>query len=336
MPQNWRGRIGRLLLVAVGCVLALAAAGAIYQSVSVRRETARFPPPGRLVDIGGRRLHLICIGEGEPTVIFEPSGFGGALSSEIARREISSRARVCSYDRMGMGWSDPGPAVNSAGLLADDLERLLDRAALKPPYILVPASIGGLTVEMFARRHPDRVAGMVFLDAANSIALERAAPLVTRTITMEACMATVAARLGVLRLIDPFALRREPTDAAARTVSRLYRVEPMATLCGIVRGVQTTLAEFRAAPPLSADVPLTVLIAETNERLGPPGFAAKAGDLLRERPDLMKAFSRRSTRGTWRIVPGSDHLIASGQPHVVATAVLELISLRYATNPAAR
>jgi hypothetical protein len=96
---------------------------------------------------------------------------------------------------------------------------------------------------------------MVFLDAANSVALERAAPLVTRTITVEACMATVAARLGVLRLIDPFALRREPTDAAARAVSRLYRVEPMATLCGIVRGIQTTLAKFRAAPPLGADVP---------------------------------------------------------------------------------
>ena len=70
----------RVLLALAGLLGAALAVCAVRQSQSVRREASLFPPPGRLVDIGGRRLHLICIGEGEPTVIFEPSGFGGALS----------------------------------------------------------------------------------------------------------------------------------------------------------------------------------------------------------------------------------------------------------------
>ena len=168
-----------VLFVVAGLTGAAIAVCAVRQSQSVRREATEFPAPGRLVDIGGRRLHLICIGEGEPTVVFEPSGFGGALSSSAARTEISARSRVCSYDRMGTGWSDPGPPVISVGLLADDLEQLLDRAEIRPPYVLVPSSIGGLTVELYARRHPERVAGLVFLDAANSDGLEAVAPRVT-------------------------------------------------------------------------------------------------------------------------------------------------------------
>src|SRR3990172_2880594 len=143
----------RFFLIVPGILVALALTGVLYQTLSVRRWSTRFPPPGRLVDVGGRRLHLICTGEGAPTVIFESSGFGSSLGFDAVRAEVSIQTRACAYDRMEMAWSDAGDAVISAGLLADDLERLLDRARLAPPYILVPASIGGLTVELFARRH---------------------------------------------------------------------------------------------------------------------------------------------------------------------------------------
>jgi len=61
------------------------------------RDGRRFPPPGSLVDVGGRRLHLVCIRRGEPTVIFEASGFSNSLSSEVARSEVAKHVRVCSY-----------------------------------------------------------------------------------------------------------------------------------------------------------------------------------------------------------------------------------------------
>src|SRR5436853_557647 len=101
-----RGKRRRLLLITCAVLVAPLLGGALYQMWSVQREAVRFPPPGQLVDIGGRRLHLICIGKGEPAVIFEAGAFQTSVSSEALRLEVSSQTRVCSYDRKGTGWSD--------------------------------------------------------------------------------------------------------------------------------------------------------------------------------------------------------------------------------------
>jgi len=294
----------------------------------VRRERAQFPPPGQFVDVGGRRLHYVCVGSGEPTVIFEAPMFGGSLSAEKARREISERVRVCSYDRMGMGWSDPGPSVISAGLLSDDLAHLLVAANIHPPYILVPSSVGGLTSELFARRNPRDVAGLVFLDAAES---EWVADLSARfgafkrtVATAAACTPQFAARVGLLRLIDPWNLRHQP--GGDRGMALLYRTEPMATVCGMIRGFDATVHDLQAAQPLRVDMPLVVLTAETTQNLAPAKLASLGVSIASDRIGVQQRFAKHSTRGSWQLVPGSDHLIASSQPHAVATAVLELIS----------
>ena len=257
-------------------------------------------------------------------MIFESSIFSGSVSFAAARAEVGAHTRVCAYDRMGMGWSDPGPAIISFGALADDLERLLDRAGVPPPYILAPSSIGGLVAEMFARRRPERVAALLFVDAGHSGVLERFAPRVSARITVGACALPVAARLGLIRLFDPLGLRREPRDAAD-VMFRLYRAEPMGVICALVTGLSASPQEFREAPPLAPDVPLTVLTAETTEGLFPPGLASEGEVVAREWRDLQQQLSRRSSRGTWRVVPGSNHLIAGSQPHAVASAALDLL-----------
>ena len=167
-------------------------------------------------------------------MIFEPSGFGNALSAWIARQQISAYTRVCSYDRVGTGWSDPGPATISAGVLTDDLERLLDRAGIPSPYLLVPSSIGGLTAELFVRRHPDRVMGAVFLDTATSDLLERALPRINWPTTQGACLGTLAARLGVLRLFDPFDFR-QTGSAECRGSAERNHVRTPALVAQLVR-----------------------------------------------------------------------------------------------------
>lgn len=322
-------RARRVLVAGLACALATLVMGAAWQACEVRRERAEFPPPGRFADVGGRRLHYICIGSGAPTVIFESPMFGGSLSFDKARREIAERRRVCSYDRVGMGWSDPGPSVISAGLLADDLAHLLAAADIKPPYVLVPSSVGGLTSEVFARRHPADVVGLVFLDAAesewvNAIAAQFGA--VTRmAATAAACAPAFAARVGLLRLIDPWNFRHQ--QGGDRGIAALYRTDPMDTVCGIVRGLDATLHDLQTAPPLRADIPLVVLTAETTQNLAPAKLASFGlSSVTRDRIAIQQRFAKHSTRGTWQLVPGSDHLIASSQPHAVATAVLDLIA----------
>jgi pimeloyl-ACP methyl ester carboxylesterase len=313
-------------------VAAVLAAGAFYQAISVRREAARFPAPGQLVEVGhGRRLHLVCAGAGEPTVVFESPGFGSSMSFNRVRAELNGRVRTCSYDRMGFGWSDPGPSVISAGILADDLHTLLQRASIKPPYVLVPASIGGLTVELFARRHPDEVAGLVFLDAADSGALEivnaiRGAAALQQILRDAACTLPLAARFGLVRLIDPFATRRQSSDEAARQAALMYRPAPMQTLCAIQRGRPATLAEFRAAPPLPADVPLVVLSHDKPTNILPPILPIDISAIEPLWRVTQQRLSQRSSRSRWQTVPGSGHLIASSQPHAVAEEILGLLA----------
>src|SRR6266536_2933869 len=139
----------RLLLVVAAASIALPLAGCLYETTSARRAARKFPPPGRLIDVGGRRLHLLCIGSGRPIVLFEASGFSNSASSAAARTGLARRTTVCSYDRAGVGWSDPGPDVMSVGQLADDLRQLQDRA-LDSRIVIVTSSIGGLVSELFA------------------------------------------------------------------------------------------------------------------------------------------------------------------------------------------
>jgi pimeloyl-ACP methyl ester carboxylesterase/protein-S-isoprenylcysteine O-methyltransferase Ste14 len=304
-------------------VVGLLIAGLAYEAYADARDAREFPPPGMLIDIGGRRLHLLCIGDGDPIVLFEASGWGSSLSAAAARERIGARTRVCSYDRRGRGWSDPAPGITTAGALANDLGVLQDRAQLHRPLIVVAASIGGLTAEMFTRQYPERVAGLVLLDPAISLSV----PLITSraaAATMLACAGGVLSRFGVVRLLDPFHLG-EASDEARQGAALTYNARAWSETCALARGMVTTGHELAQAPPLPPDLPLVVLSASSTVDLLPPGLERLADEL---RPQLLEhheQFAAQSTRGHWQIVPDSTHLISESQPDAVADAVFDLL-----------
>jgi pimeloyl-ACP methyl ester carboxylesterase len=121
-------------------------------------------PPGKLIDIGGHRLHLQCSGESEPTVILE-SGLGGySVDWGLVQPQVARFTKVCSYDRASYAWSDPGPEPRGLRTSVNELHRLLEQAKVKPAYILVGQSWGGRIVRLFAHTYPQEVAGMVLID----------------------------------------------------------------------------------------------------------------------------------------------------------------------------
>jgi pimeloyl-ACP methyl ester carboxylesterase len=127
-----------------------------------------FPPPGKLVDVGGWRLHLNCAGEAhasQPTVILEAGVGDFSVEWSLVQPGVAKFARVCSYDRAGDGWSDLGPYPRTLRQIVYELHTLLDKGGVKPPLVLVGHSYGGLLVRLYASTYQADVAGMILVEA---------------------------------------------------------------------------------------------------------------------------------------------------------------------------
>ena len=145
----------------------LAISGAAYQWARLASDLRRFPPPGEFVDVGGFRLHLVCQGEGEPTVVMD-AGLGDSYLTWQGIQPLAAKTtRVCAYDRAGLGYSDPGPEPRDSRRIVAELHELLGRAHLAPPYVLVGHSFGGFNTRLFAYTYPGEVAALVLVDVAH-------------------------------------------------------------------------------------------------------------------------------------------------------------------------
>ena len=187
-----------------GLTLLGAALGRVYQALGTRRDGRVYPPPGRFVDLGSHRLHLLEAGRGSPTILLEAGLMSTVLSWSDLQRDLAGSFRVVSYDRAGLGWSELGPMPRTADRIVDELHSLLERAAISPPYVLVGHSFGGLTMPLFAARFPDEVAGMVLVDpvapaewnppSEHDLKLTRIGAKVCRR-------AAILARVGMIRFV---------------------------------------------------------------------------------------------------------------------------------------
>lgn len=151
-------------------LVALLVLGLVYQIVASWIDVNRFPAPGQLVDMGGYRLHINCqgpTGKG-PTVVMDAGLGEGTLSWSLVTPELVSDTRVCTFDRAGMGWSDPGSRSPSVADRNAELHLLLQKAGVQPPYVLVGHSLGGAYAFAYMRRYPDETAGLVLVDSGNN------------------------------------------------------------------------------------------------------------------------------------------------------------------------
>ncbi|MBL1142595.1 MAG: alpha/beta hydrolase [Proteobacteria bacterium] len=136
-------------------------------SLPVDVQANETPYPGQLINIGSHRLHIHCVGEGTPSVIID-SGIGGfSLEWSKIQDSLSTNARICSYDRAGYGWSDPGPRPRTTARISRELKTLLKEAKIPGPYVLVGHSFGGYNIRYFASESPELVAGLVFIDSSH-------------------------------------------------------------------------------------------------------------------------------------------------------------------------
>jgi pimeloyl-ACP methyl ester carboxylesterase len=285
----------RILIGLCGLIVVAASTGAAYQWIATRRDLAANPPPGRLVDVGGHKLHIWCTGSGEPTVVLENglSGGSGIVGWSIVQTGVATFTRVCSYDRAGIGYSDPGPSPRTARRIAYELAQLLDRTGISGPLVLVGASIGGLFVRVFASEHGERVVGLVLVDASHEdqeMRVPRIAPLVP-----------LLSSIGVFRLLG--------VSFGGAHVTAFRAAAYQATADEAIH-LPETAAEVRTSRR-KLTIPVVVVTAGL-------GADAEWQSLQRDQVGL-------SEHGCQIIAEQSGHGIALGQPQAIVEPIRAIV-----------
>jgi pimeloyl-ACP methyl ester carboxylesterase len=131
-------------------------------------SASEFPPaPGQRIDVGGYNIHIHCVGNGQPTVIIDAGLGDDSTDWQQIQLAAANETTVCVYDRPGYGWSDFGPKPRSSLRIASELNKVIQKAHLQGPFILVGHSFGGFNMRVFASQYPQSVAGLVLVDASH-------------------------------------------------------------------------------------------------------------------------------------------------------------------------
>jgi pimeloyl-ACP methyl ester carboxylesterase len=330
--MRWLKRIALGLLALVVLVVG---AGATVEAIARHRARSAFPPPGRMIDVGGRRIHLDCRGRGAPTVVFE-AGLDtlGSLAWSRVHGRVAAVTRACAYDRAGMMWSDPQPGSKDAGAaaIAHDLKAALAGAGEDGPVVVVGHSLGGAYALEEAHALGDRVCGLVLVDASHpdQNARLRAAGYGKLAQSPPAAVALLSrltwagwTRLGPAQEQVP----NLPGRAAA--AANAYASTSMAAAIDEAQAIDRSFAQAGAHRALG-DRPLVVLTGtEPLPAAALKAYGLTAGDAVAIQAiwsGLHDDEARWSTRGRQVRVPGAGHYIQLDQPQAVVSAVRDAVS----------
>jgi pimeloyl-ACP methyl ester carboxylesterase len=315
-------RLVKRALVGLASVIAVGASvGAIYEVRSTARDLAATPAPGVLVDIGGYRLHLWCTGSGEPTVVLDTGLGGTSFDWGGVQPAVARFARVCSYDRAGMGYSDAGPGPRTAQQIANELKALQERGDVRQPAILVGASVAAWNVRLFASAHEDRVAGIVLVDPRHeqqgprlAAAGDRETPPWIEWVTR---LAPVLGHLGIARVAgvgpgpSPSVLSPAVRGFAQATRFRAASLIAASSELGSAQESAEQVARSRRM----LNVPLVIVSAGQRQ-------STRIGTVLEE---LQKDHLQLSTRSCRIVAMGAGHAVAFQQPEVVVDAIRAVV-----------
>ena len=317
--HGFRFYLRRGLLALVILIVALPLSGFVYETVMAAGDAQRFPPPGQMVSVDGRQMHIDCVGAGSPTVIFEVGLGDWSDGWSRVQPTVGTFARACSYDHAGLGWSAPSDQPRTQAQIAAELHDLLVAAHIQPPYILVGPSLGGKTVRLFAAQHPEEVAGLVFVDARHEsvepsdsspekIAQDSAA--FDSSLNIYRVLRETGARLFAVPLARMFdaSLRTLPDDLVYRVAIFTARESTLQTESAEFRESRANDDQLRAAQ-LSVGLPVVVLTADAS---------LASWDIWKTGQQNLVALSSNSQ---WVVVKNSSHKIQNDQPQAVIDAV---------------
>lgn len=291
----FRLRIGAVILL----LLASCATWFVFHPVDLRTagsaHSSTVPPPGKLFDVGGHRLHLHCRGEtqaGFPAVVLEAGAGSDSRSWREVQTALASETLVCAYDRAGYAWSDPGPKPRTAERIAGELHTLLANAGIAPPYILVAHSFGAFPARRFAIDYPQDTAGLVLVDPTDE--------------TIDWLVPVTAIMSVALRADALYTALNLPGRAPGQELPR-----PSDALAAELIALPITIRQAKINPGQLNDLPLVVISAGLEPEPEP--------DTMNQR-DVMTRWSNNSLY----LHANSGHNVHQEQPEIVIQAIRRL------------
>lgn len=285
------------------------------------------PAPGALVDVGGHRLHLHCVGSGTPVVVIDGGAGSWSIFYRAVQERIARETRTCAYDRAGLGWSGPGPVPRTSTRMADELAALLDASGEAGPFVLVGHSLGGWNVRILAARRPDLVAGVVLAEAAHEEQWDRLPP--EARALLESAVPAYRAVAEAVRAggppegsVSPWPF---PEDDAGRAAYEAAMARPATweTMAGEAGAAVESAAEVAAAGDLG-DAPLAVVTARRSfaafEGTGIPIEAANAAWM-----EMQEELGGLSSDARLLVSEAGDHRIHRTDPDLLVRAVLDVV-----------
>lgn len=299
-------RIMRLLVLLLASLPILVAVAWGYDAYTSARVTILFPPPGQFVQVGNARMHYICEGTGEPTLVLIAGIPGGALNWTPVLPGLAEHHRVCAFDRLGQDWSDPAPHPRTFSTAVDELHSALQALGITRP-VVVGHSFGGALVQVYAARYD--VAGVVLVDGVTTGVGDEVAKLLGSNKKWDGL-----ARLGVMRPMldvmtkDPGyspSIEKEMTALRSRSSAWLSMSDEGAV-------AELSMAEDLRLAEQKLDMPLLIIAAGKSNvmKLGIGVFAKAAKEL-----------SERKQNSTYILVPDAKHYIQAEQPQAVINAI---------------
>jgi len=328
-----------IVVTIVALAALLVTAGFLYQVIGSHRDRLKFSGTGRSIDIGcGHRLYMLEKGSGGPTVLFEAGIAATNLNWFHIQETVARFTHTVSYDRGGLGWSGPSSTARTPSNCASELHDLLQRAGVKPPYILVGHSFGGLVMRRYALSYPEDVAGVVLVDPMRCEEWPPMNPLKQREVDRGKRLSNYAvpiARFGLARLAVTSLLCRSgrvshklagaagaggrhvlgrvteevgkmPKEVWPSVAAHWSRPGYYVGMRNHVKAVPDTVREMRDADPI-LDIPVLLLT---------PGKSTPLSD----------ACLRRIGNNVQQVIaPTSAHWIHLDQPDLVIDSIREMV-----------
>jgi pimeloyl-ACP methyl ester carboxylesterase len=325
--------IRQIVLVLLGFFVLATIIGCIYEAIGRRNAAREFPPPGKMVDIGGRRIQLDCRGTGSPTVVFESGhDLNGSLSWSMVQDSIAETTRACTYSRAGIMWSDPVDGQRDGKAIAEDLHAVLKQAGERPPYVLVGHSLGGPYIMTFTKYYGTDVAGLVFVDASHPEQEQRFARITPTEQSSNRLykLGAALARTGVVRAAIPFfhqGMPRQPTCSV-----QAMEAYASTSLDAVLRESDSKGQTFTEAGTFRqlGNRPLFVLTGMapmSADALAVMKWTPEQGRLCKEMwKTLHDDEASWSTSSQHQLVPDSGHYIQFDRPDIVIKAVRSVVN----------